>query len=142
LGLLPWSPLAGGWLTGKYQRDQRPTGATRLGENPQRGMEAYDRRQTEQTWNVIDAVQRIAEGREVSMAEVALSWLTHRSGVTASIIGARTVEQLQSNLASAELVLTPEETAELDAVSAPVVGDYPYGELGVAQQGRKLVGGR
>ena len=142
LGLLPWSPLGGGWLTGKYKRDQQPTGATRLGENPQRGMEAYDRRRSEQTWNVIEAVERIAEGRGVSMAEVALSWLTNRPGVTASIIGARTVEQLQSNLASADLALTPEETAELDAVSAPEIADYPYGEMGIAQQGRKLVGGR
>ena len=49
LGLLPWSPLGGGWLTGKYQRDQRPTGATRLGEDPGRGMEAWDRRGTDRT---------------------------------------------------------------------------------------------
>ena len=57
LGLLPWSPLGGGWLTGKYQRDQRPEGATRLGEDPERGVEAYDRRSTAQrTWDEIDAV--------------------------------------------------------------------------------------
>src|SRR3954464_10877471 len=61
LGLLPWSPLGGGWLTGKYRRDQRPSGETRLGDNPDRGMEAYDRRSTERTWNVIAAVQQIAE---------------------------------------------------------------------------------
>ena len=53
LGLLPWSPLGGGWLTGKYTRDARPTGATRLGEDPERGVEAYDRRSTKQrTWDV------------------------------------------------------------------------------------------
>ena len=67
LGLLPWSPLGGGWLTGKYTRDARPTGATRLGENPDRGVEAYDRRSTaERTWDVIDAVgggRRRAESR-------------------------------------------------------------------------------
>ena len=71
MGLLPWSPLGGGWLSGKYHRDQRPGGATRLGEDPGRGMEAYDRRGTERTWQVIDTVQKIAEDRGVSMAEVA-----------------------------------------------------------------------
>src|SRR6185437_14278922 len=61
LGLLPWSPLGGGWLSGKYRRDQRPSGATRLGEDPGRGMEAYDRRGTPRTWQIIDAVQKVAE---------------------------------------------------------------------------------
>src|SRR5579863_10718464 len=74
LGLLPWSPLGGGWLSGKYQRGQRPSGGTRLGEDPDRGMEAYDRRGTRRTWAVIDAVQKVAEQRGVSMAEVALAW--------------------------------------------------------------------
>ena len=73
LGLLPWSPLGGGWLSGKYKRNQRPTGATRLGEDPLRGMDAYDRRGTDRTWHVIDAVQKLAEDRGVSMAEVALA---------------------------------------------------------------------
>ena len=59
LGLLPWSPLGGGWLTGKYRRDERPTGTTRLGENPNRGVEAYDRRRAhERTWDVLGAVER------------------------------------------------------------------------------------
>src|SRR6266702_2378953 len=98
LGLLPWSPLGGGWLSGKYRRDERPAGATRLGEDPDRGMEAYDRRGTDRTWAVIDAVQKIAGERGVSMAEVALAWVTGRPGVTATILGARTVEQLESNL--------------------------------------------
>src|SRR4051812_31638694 len=67
LGLLPWSPLGGGWLTGKYTRDERPTGATRLGENPDRGVEAYDRRSVQQrTWDVIDAVESIAKARGVT----------------------------------------------------------------------------
>ena len=63
LGLLPWSPLGGGWLTGKYRRDQRPTGDTRLGDDPGRGMEAWERRGTERTWEIIDAVQSVAEAR-------------------------------------------------------------------------------
>ena len=138
LGLLPWSPLGGGWLTGKYRRDQRPTGATRLGEDPGRGMEAWDRRGTERTWNVIDAVQRVAEDRGVSMAEVALAWVTDRPGVTSTILGARTLEQLDVNLAAADLRLTAEETAALDEASDPGAPDYPYGELGIGQRDRTL----
>jgi aryl-alcohol dehydrogenase-like predicted oxidoreductase len=142
LGLLPWSPLGGGWLSGKYRRDQRPTGDTRLGENPDRGMEAYDRRGTERAWNVIDAVQKVAEDRGVSMAEVALAWVTDRPAVTSTILGARTVSQLQTNLRAAGLHLTQAETAALGAASAPQVADYPYGELGVEQRGRDLPGSR
>src|SRR5580658_7072100 len=103
LGLLPWSPLGGGWLSGKYRRDQRPAGATRLGEDPGRGMEAYDRRGTDRTWHVIDAVQGIAEERGVSMAEVALAWVTARPAVSSTILGARTVKQLEANLRAARL---------------------------------------
>jgi aryl-alcohol dehydrogenase-like predicted oxidoreductase len=140
LGLLPWSPLGGGWLSGKYRRDQRPTGDTRLGDDPNRGMEAYDRRGTEQTWNVIDEVQKIAENHSVSMAEVALAWVTARPAVTSTILGARTLEQLEANLGSANLELTAAETATLDAVSHPAVADYPYGELGEDQRSRTLPG--
>jgi aryl-alcohol dehydrogenase-like predicted oxidoreductase len=138
LGMLPWSPLGGGWLTGKYRRDQRPTGATRLGENPERGMEAWDRRDTDRTWDVIDAVQRIAEGRGVSMAEVALAWLTDRPGVTSTILGARTLDQLETNLKAAGLHLTDAETTVLDEASDLQAADYPYGKLGVDQRSRTI----
>ena len=140
LGLLPWSPLGGGWLSGKYRREERPTGSTRLGEDPGRGMEAYDRRGTERTWNIIDAVQRIAEGRGVSMAEVALTWVRDRPAVTSTILGARTVEQLETNLRAADLQLTSEEIAALDAASDLNAPDYPYGEMGREQRDRQLGG--
>jgi aryl-alcohol dehydrogenase-like predicted oxidoreductase len=140
MGMLPWSPLGGGWLSGKYTRDSRPTGETRLGEDPDRGMEAYDRRGTERTWAIVDAVQKVAEGRGVSMAEVALAWVTDRPGVTSTILGARTTEQLDTNLKAADLHLDPEETAALDAASDPGAADYPYGELGVEQRNRVLSG--
>jgi aryl-alcohol dehydrogenase-like predicted oxidoreductase len=138
LGLLPWSPLGGGWLSGKYQRGQRPSGATRLGEDPERGMEAWDRRGTDRTWNVIDAVQTIAEARGATMAEVALAWVTDRPAVTSTILGARTLDQLEVNLKAAGLHLTPEETAALDKASDPQPADYPYGEPGVSQRGRSI----
>ncbi len=139
IGMLPWSPLGGGWLTGKYQRDQAPTGATRLGEDPNRGMEAYGRRNpSERTWRVIEAVRSIAEARGVSMAQVALAWLVDRPAVTSVILGARTLEQLEDNLGAAGLHLSASETVRLDEVSTPIVDDYPYGELGVSQRERRL----
>jgi aryl-alcohol dehydrogenase (NADP+) len=141
LGLLPWSPLGGGWLSGKYRRNERPTGATRLGEDPNRGMEAYDRRGMERTWAVIDAVQKIADERGVSMAEVALAWVTGRPAVSSTILGARTVAQLEANLRAADLRLTAEESTALDAASDPHAVDYPYGEMGVDQRDRRLAGG-
>jgi aryl-alcohol dehydrogenase-like predicted oxidoreductase len=139
LGLLPWSPLGGGWLTGKYTREERPTGATRLGENPDRGVEAYDRRSTQQrTWDVIDAVESIASARGVSMAQVALAWLVDRPRVTSVILGARTLEQLDDNLGAAGLHLSEEERAQLDAASDPAPADYPYGGPGVQQRSRVI----
>jgi aryl-alcohol dehydrogenase-like predicted oxidoreductase len=138
LGLLPWSPLGGGWLSGKYRRDQRPAGATRLGEDPDRGMEAWDRRGTDRTWRVIDAVQKAAEERGVSMAEIAIAWVTGRPAVSSTILGARTLGQLETNLRAARLHLTAAETAALDAASDPQAPDYPYGELGVNQRARAL----
>ena len=143
LGLLPWSPLGGGWLSGKYRRNERPAGATRLGEDPGRGMEAYDKRNDQdRTWDVIDAVQTIADARGVSMAQVALSWVTNRPAVTSTILGARTLTQLDDNLAAAGLQLEPTEIETLDRASRLPVGDYPYGELGVEQRERNLAGGR
>ncbi|WP_088319026.1 aldo/keto reductase [Kineosporia sp. R_H_3] len=143
LGLLPWSPLGGGWLTGKYTRDERPTGATRLGENPERGVEAYDRRSAqERTWDVVDAVRTVAEGRGIPMAQVALAWLHDRPAVTSVILGARTLDQLKDNLGAAGLHLSPEEAARLDAASDPQPADYPYGVPGTEQRSRKIAGGR
>ena len=141
LGLLPWSPLGGGWLTGKYQRDQRPTGDTRLGDDPGRGMEAYDRRGTARTWDIVDAVQQIAEARGTSMAAVALSWVTNRPGVTSTILGARTMEQLEDNLGSVDVALDADERDALDRASDLHATDYPYGELGLDQRDRDLASG-
>jgi aryl-alcohol dehydrogenase-like predicted oxidoreductase len=140
LGLLPWSPLGGGYLSGKYRRDQRPSGTTRLGEDPDRGMEAWDRRGVDRTWEVIGAVDEIAKARGVSMAEVALAWVTGRPGVTSTILGARTTEQLEVNLRAADLRLSTDELVALDVASDPRPVDYPYGEMGVEQRGRRIGG--
>jgi aryl-alcohol dehydrogenase-like predicted oxidoreductase len=139
LGLLPWSPLGGGWLTGKYMRDERPAGATRLGEDPERGVEAYDRRsRLGRTWDVIDAVERVAGERGATMPQVALAWLVDRPGVSSVILGARTLEQLEENLGAVGLHLSDEEAAVLDAASDPGAADYPYGGPGTEQRSRGL----
>lgn len=143
IGLLPWSPLGGGWLSGKYKRDQMPTGATRLGENPKRGMEAFEKRNSDlRTWEVIGAVEDLAKARGASMAQVALAWVAAQPAVTSVILGARTTDQLKDNLGAAGLVLTPEELATLSAVSKPEMSDYPYGEGGIGQRNRNIGGGR
>lgn len=143
MGLLPWSPLAGGWLSGKYKRDTMPSGATRLGEDPNRGMEAFGPRNAQgRTWDVIDAVGRIAKARGVSMAQVALAWVAAQPAVTSVLLGARRRDQLADNLAAARLSLTSEEIATLSRASAPDMSDYPYGKGGIAQRHRKIEGGR
>jgi len=143
IGLLPWSPLGGGWLSGKYKRDQAPAGATRLGENPKRGMEAWEARNADQrTWDVIAEVEETAGRHGVSASQVALAWLADRPAVTSVILGARTAAQLADNLAAADLRLTPGETERLTEVSRPRVGVYPYGPMAQEQRSRKLEGGR
>jgi aryl-alcohol dehydrogenase-like predicted oxidoreductase len=141
LGLLPWSPLGGGWLTGKYTRDERPSGATRLGENPDRGVEAYDGRSARQrTWDVVEAVQRVADGRGLTMAQAALAWVRQQPAVTSVILGARTMAQLSDNLGSADVLLGVDELAALDRASDPAAADYPYGGPGRDQRSRELGG--
>lgn len=141
LDLLPWSPLGGGWLTGKYHRDERPTGPTRLGENPNRGVEAYDGRSAhERTWDVLGTVEEIARDRGMSMAQVALAWLVDRPTVCSVILGARTQEQLDDNLGAAGVHLSDDEIQRLDRASDPNPADYPYGGPGVEQRSRGISG--
>ena len=143
MGLLPWSPLGGGWLAANNPRDLAPTGATRLGENPQRGGEAYaPRNAQERTWKILEEVERVAKARGASMAQVALAWLAAQPAVTSVILGARSVEQLKDNMGAASVALSPDELSALSAVSAPQMADYPYGAGGIAQRHRTLQGGR
>lgn len=143
IGLLPWSPLAGGWLSGKYSKDVAPTGATRLGENPRRGMEAWQKRNDNpRTWAVIDALHEVADAHGASLSQVALAWLGSRPAVTSVILGARTTGQLTDNLGAVDLDLSEDELGRLSEASAPVIDDYPYGTAGVAQRHRKIEGGR
>ena len=124
LGILPWSPLGGGFLTGKYTRDQAPEPGTRMGEKEMFWKQA----DTEQNWEILDAVREVAEEAGATPAQVALHWLTRQPQVTSVIFGARTMEQLEDNLAAADLDLSDEAVARLDEVSAPSFG-YPYSFL-------------
>ncbi|WP_192595049.1 aldo/keto reductase [Nesterenkonia lutea] len=143
IGLLPWSPLGGGWLSGKYRRDEPPTGSTRLGENPKRGMEAWEKRNgDERTWRVIDAVAAVADEHGATPSQVSLAWLAAQPGVTSVILGARNLDQLQDNMAADSLALSTEQLDRLTSASEPEMEDYPYGAAGIQQRHRKLSGGR
>lgn len=139
IGLLPWSPLAAGFLSGSVTRDAAPAPDTRLGsDNPMyrhifRALSA-----TERNWRTLDAVRRVADDSGATPAQVALRWVTHRPGVTSTIIGARSMAQLRDNLGAAALVLDTAATATLDAASAPAPDDYPYGLFGRLQRDRYL----
>lgn len=142
LGLLPWSPLAGGFLTGKYQRGTAPAAQSRAASQKnlyQWTSEEYA--ESDRNWATIDAVVRIAKERGVPPSQVALSWVAGRPGVTAPIVGARTLKHLTDNLGAVDLALDEKATAELEAVSAPAVGGYPYGAFGAWQRGRDLKDG-
>jgi aryl-alcohol dehydrogenase-like predicted oxidoreductase len=118
IGLLVWSPLAGGLLSGKYSRtNQTPEGARRT----EFDFPVVDK---ERTWRILDTIAPIAKAHVCSPARVALAWLLSRPVVTSVIIGARRREQLEDNLAAVDLKLTQEEIRQLDNVSALPV-EYP-----------------
>jgi len=142
IGLLPWSPLAGGFLTGKYQRGAAAPADSRAGsEKPLYQFVSEEYADSDRNWGTIAAVVRIAEEIGSTPAQVALSWIADRPGVTAPIVGARTVEHLRSNLGAAELKLSEEATAELEKLSAPQPGGYPYGAFGAGQRARWMQDG-
>jgi aryl-alcohol dehydrogenase-like predicted oxidoreductase len=121
LGILVWSPLAGGWLTGKYRRNQPIPEGTRVAQKfPEPPV--YNQ---ERLWDIIEVLVAIGQARKVSAAQVALAWLLGRPGVTGIVLGARTDAQLADNLKAAELVLTDDERGKLDEVSKPNL-IYPY----------------
>ena len=121
LGVLVWSPLAGGLLTGRYRRDQRPDSGSRQltdwNEPP-----VYDQDKLHDT---VDVLVSVGDEHGVSAARVALAYLLAKPAVTSLVVGARTSEQLADNLAAADLELSPADIERLDKVSAPVLL-YPY----------------
>jgi aryl-alcohol dehydrogenase-like predicted oxidoreductase len=128
VGILPWSPLAGGFLSGKFERGKPPQGGTRLGEKADR----FARYDVERNWKILDAVRAIAGETGASPSAVSLAWLIAKPQVSSVIFGARDLHQLDANLAAAELVLTPGQLAALDQASAFDLG-YPYAFIQATQ---------
>jgi aryl-alcohol dehydrogenase-like predicted oxidoreductase len=129
LGVMVWSPLAGGFLSGKFTRDKR-------GDNESRRTTFdFPPVDKERAYDIIDVMAPIAKAHGSSVARVALAWLLQRKGVMSVIIGAKTIEQLEDNLAAAELTLTPEEIAKLDEASA-LRPEYPGWMLARQAEGR------
>ena len=122
MAITPWSPLAGGFLAGKYPRDGGGEG--RLAKHRGSGNPAFDR-MTARNYEILDVAQAVAREVDRPVAQVALAWLAGRPGVTSTIIGARSADQLQQNLAALELALSAEQRARLDDVSKIVPG-HPY----------------
>lgn len=118
LGLMVWSPLAGGLLSGKFRRDfAGPNDARRARFD-------FPPVEREHAYDIVDAIRPIAERRGVSVARVALAWLLHQQSVMSVIVGAKTAEQLADNIAATELALTEEELAALETASA-LAPEYP-----------------
>ncbi|MBI1279745.1 MAG: aldo/keto reductase [Anaerolineaceae bacterium] len=130
LGIIPWSPLRGGWLAGRYKRGMSgPIEGTRVKVAEEMGWtESWSAYNTERTWTIIDALFAVAEEAGKSPAQVALNWLLRQPAVTAPIIGARNMTQLEDNLGSADWTLTPEQLARLNKASAQTL-PYPYNYL-------------
>jgi aryl-alcohol dehydrogenase-like predicted oxidoreductase len=121
LGVLPWSPLAAGFLSGKYTKDQPPPPGVRL----EKWKERFADFDSERGWRTLDAVSTIAKERQTTPAAVALAWLLAKPTVTSVIFGARSIEQLDDNLKAADVKLSAEDVQKLDDASAFELG-YPY----------------
>jgi len=128
LGMIPWSPLRGGWLAGRYRRGMNaPVSGTRIEIASEKGWsESWDRYNTEPTWTVIDTVLALAKEVGKSPAQVALNWLLRRPGVTGPIIGARNMAQLEDNLGATGWALSDEHMRRLNAASESTYLPYPY----------------
>ncbi|HEY5208845.1 MAG TPA: aldo/keto reductase [Stellaceae bacterium] len=130
MGLMVWSPLAGGLLSGKFKRDQ-------AGPNNARRSSGFDfpPMDKDRTFDIVDAMRPVADKHDVSVARVALAWLLSRKNVMSVIVGAKTEEQLRDNLAATELTLAPDELAALDKASA-LKPEYPIWMFERQGQGR------
>jgi aryl-alcohol dehydrogenase-like predicted oxidoreductase len=137
LGVIPWSPLRGGWLTGKYRRDMsQPPENTRVAAAEEAGWsERWSAYNTARTWNVIDALRSVAAEVGKEPAQVALRWLLQRPGVTAPIIGARTMAHLDSNLGAVGWTLADAQMAQLTEASA-TNPPYPHGFMALTRGDR------
>lgn len=117
MGVMPWSPLAGGFLTGKYNRDDTADTGRLSGANPFGNSKFSDR-----NWDILATLQDVAAEQDRPCAQIALAWVMARRGVASTLIGARSVGQLTGNIAAAEITLTGDQMARLDQISAVAGG--------------------
>ena len=137
VGVIPWSPLRGGWLSGRYRRGMtEPPQASRVKQAEIEGWtESWANYANERTWRIIDMLVEIGQETQKTPAQVAINWLLRQPAVTAPIIGARNMEQLEATLGAAGWSLSAEQTARLDEASA-VEPPYPYDMVAKGMQGR------
>lgn len=117
IGIIPWSPLAGGLLTGKYNRNAPPPADSRFADvanNPR-----LQARMTSDLFDVVDGLQPLAQAKGITLSQLALAWCIHQPGITSPIIGPRTMEQLEDNLGALNTTLTDEDRAAIDALVPP-----------------------
>ncbi len=123
IAILPWSPLARGFLTGKYQRGEDIPGDTRLASDASNTNALFQERTrkhfSDMAYQVLDVVEALAQEKGCTPSQLALAWLIHQPGVTSPIIGPRTQEQFEDNLGAASVTITDEDRARLDEVSPP-----------------------
>lgn len=137
LGIIPWSPLRGGWLSGKYQRGMdAPPAGTRVEKASEEGWsENWEAYNNDHTWNVVETLVAVAEEVGKTPAQVAVNWLLRMPGVTAPIIGARTLEQFESNMGAIGWELDAAQMQRLNEAST-IPLPYPYDFVANGQQAR------
>lgn len=126
IAMVPWGPLGGGFLSGKYEQGTPPSEEDgRIGSSPDHVEEAWSRRDTERNWAIVNAVKEIARDHGASASQVALAWLLARPTVATVLIGVRTLAHLEDNLGALQLTLSDADIRHLDELSAPTPR-YPY----------------
>ncbi|MFW6133256.1 MAG: aldo/keto reductase [Planctomycetota bacterium] len=128
IGLIPWSPLAGGVLTGKYKRGQEPPAGARIRKNRRGEL-------TEAAFDVVERAEKIAADKGCTVSQLALAWCMHQPGVTSPIIGPRTMEQLEDNLGALDVEVTDADRESLDEVATPgkAIADFYEADFGPHQ---------
>ena len=127
LGLIPWSPLAGGFLTGKYQRNQPATDG-RYAEGQDRSPRAEEMLANDRAHDIVDKLRELSAAKGCSVSQLALAWCMHQPAITSPIIGPRTLDQLNDNLAALNVELTAADREAIDTVSPPGRAVYTYYE--------------
>jgi len=134
VGVIPWSPLAGGWLTGRYKRNTQTDEGGRAAWAESKGFKALSMSDNPLTWQVLDEVEKIAKETGHTMSQVSVRWCLQKTAITAPIVGARTLSQIQDSLGSVGWSLSAEQMARLDAASEV---DVPYPYVSVADMIKK-----